>query len=223
MQSASAWYKAAVSTQISRSEQGSEPAQKPGPEQLQPNGERWDMRAIYRATNAQRRQIMQNGVMPDLEGLTGWEFAGTNTGPWAALIFNRKFKKGFFQGRDRHPGGPSPFIQGYNIPVKQNGVGKPHVAKPTDEAPKRFGFYRVHPTVSGAKDSLYENAALLDYSLGGNPWYDPSRLLRDYLVQVYPDDPDLLLGHAMGAVLGLRITVSFFILERMNRHDFTGE
>jgi hypothetical protein len=223
MQTASAWYKAAVPEQIATPGEEAQPGSRPRPEQLRPDGERWDMRSIYAATNAQRRVIMDNGVMPDLEGLAGWEFAGTNTGPWAALIRSRKFKKGFYRGPDRHPGGPTPFVQGYNIPVKQNGVGAPHVAKPTDEAPKRFGFYRVHRVVPGAKDSLYEDCALLDYSLGGNAWYDPGRLLRDYLVQVYPDDPDLLLGHAFGALFGLRIQVSFFILERMNRHDFTGE
>ncbi len=223
MQSALTWYKAVVVEPNVTATGGAEAAPAPEREQLRPDGQRWDLRSIYGANDAQRRQIMKNGVMPDLEGLAGWEFAGTNTGPWAGLIRSRKFKKGFYSGPDRHPGGPTPFVQGYNIPVKQNGVGKPHVAKPTDESPKRFGFYRVHRVVPGARDSLYEDCALLDYSLGGNPWYDPGRLLRDYLVQVYPDDPDLLLGHAFGALFSLRIQVSFFILERMNRHDFTGE
>jgi hypothetical protein len=86
------------------------------------------MKSIYAATDRERVEIMRSGVMPALEGLVGWEFAGTNTGPWAGLIGSRKFKKGFYEGRDRHPGGPEPFVQGYNIPVKQNGVGKPHIA-----------------------------------------------------------------------------------------------
>lgn len=40
------------------------------------------------------------------------------------------------------------------------------------------------------------------------------------VVQVHPDDPELLLGRAYAAVLGMRIPVSYFVLKRMNRHEF---
>lgn len=188
---------------------------------MRDDGSRWDSSSLATAADdAIRARIMKQGVAPDFDAIAGWEFAGTNTA-WIAFPF-RKFKKGFFAGNPRHDGGPEPFIQGYNVNVKQDGVGNPHRAMPSEEAPKRHGFYRVHRVVSGAKDDKFPDALLLDYSLGGNFVLDPSRRLRDYLVQVYPDDPTLLLGDAYIALLGLRIHVSYFVLERMNEHDFTG-
>lgn len=189
---------------------------------LRPDGQRWDALSLYReADDATRRAIMMNGTAPAFEDLVGWELNGVNTGWLAGVAGVRKFRKGFFEGPPRGEG-PEPFIQGYNVPVKQNGVGNPHLAKPNEAAPKRFGFYRVHPVQQGSRDDHYPNALLLDYSRGGNFALDPSKVLRDYLVQVYPDDPALLLGHAFAALLGLRIPISFFILSRNNRHDFTG-
>jgi hypothetical protein len=61
---------------------------------------------------------------------------------------------------------------------------------------------------------------LLDYGLGGNGLFGPP--LRDYIVQVYPDDPDLLLGKAYLAFGSLRIPVSFFVLQRLRTHAFQG-
>jgi hypothetical protein len=189
---------------------------------LRPDGSRWDQLSLVReADNATREAIMHNGSAPELRELCGWEYAGINTAWIAGLGGVRKFKKGFYEGPARGTG-PEPFVQGYNVPVRQNGVGQPHVAKPSDEHPKRFGFYRVHAVSLGSRDAKYPAGLLLDYSRGGNFALDPANLLRDYLVQVYPDDPELLLGHAFGALLGLRIPISFFVLRRMNQHSFGG-
>ncbi len=165
---------------------------------------------------------MRDGTMPAFESLAGREFAGVNTLRVTRLVGIRKFIKGFYAGPARTTGGPEPFIQGYNIVVQQNGDDEPHLARPSAERPKRHGFYRVHRVRPADTDSIYANALLLDYSLGGNPWYDPSKVLRDYLVQVYPDDPELLLGHAFVALLGVRLAMSFFVLSRRNEHTYTG-
>jgi hypothetical protein len=192
-------------------------------EHLKPDGSRWDQLSLVReATNAEREAIMRDGVAPAFDALAGWEFAGINTAWIASLGGVKKFIKGFYEGPPRTTEGPSPFIQGYNVPVRQNGVGNPHVAKPSPERPKRFGFYRVHHVVPGARHSRFENALLLDYGLGGNPALAPDRVLRDYLVQVYPDNPELLLGYADVAAFGIRFFMSYFVLQRMGRHDFTG-
>jgi hypothetical protein len=136
------------------------------------------------------------------------------------LVGIRKFVKGFYDGKPRAANGPEPFIQGYNINVENNGDDAPHNLKPSKESPKRYGFYRVHEVVPGARDDRYPNALLLDYGLGGNGIFGPP--LRDYLVQIYPDDPDLLLGKAYLNILGLRIPTNFFVLKRLHRHSFTG-
>lgn len=174
---------------------------------------------VRKVTNATREALMLGGTAPRFEDLCGWEFAGANSLILTRLIGIRKFVKGFFSGAPR-ASGPEPFIQGYNVDVRQNADDAEHLYYPSDEKPKRHGFYRVHATVRGAKDAKYPNALLLDYGLGGNGIFGPP--LRDYIVQVYPDDPDLLLGKAYVALGPLRIPVSFFVLRRLKKHTFTG-
>lgn len=172
--------------------------------------------------NAGRDAVMRAGTAPPFEDLLGWEFAGTNTLVLTSLIGIRKFKKGFYEGPARAEGGPEPFIQGYNVTVKQNGVGKPHIATPSEEAPHRADFFRVHAIDEDTRHNRYPNSLLLHYGYGGNG-RAPSRMLRDYLVRVNPDDRDLLLGKAyLAPGSGRGFVLSYFVLERNNEHDFTG-
>ena len=169
--------------------------------------------------DAQREEIMRRGTAPAFRDLVGWEYGGANSIPALRLVGIRKFVKGFYRGPAR-ASGPEPFIQGYNIPVVTNGDHAPHVFVHGEKSPKRFGFYRVHRPVEGSRDAAYPNGLLLDYSRGGNGPFGPP--LRDYLVQVYPDDPSLLLGKAYVALLGARVPTSYFVLKRRKPHRFTG-
>lgn len=188
---------------------------------LKADGERYTwLDILQRTTSGERELIMQSGVAPRFEDLVGWEFGGGNAVPLFRLLGIRKFVKGFYEGPPRAAKGPEPFVQGYNIDVRGNADDEPHVLKPSPESPKRYGFYRVHRVVEGARDDRYPNALLLDYGLGGNGLFGPP--LRDYLVQVYPDDPDLLLGKAYLNILGLRIPSNFFVLKRLHEHSFRG-
>ena len=191
---------------------------------LKKEGTRYSQIDLVRVADDRTRDaIMRQGTAPAFSDLIGSEFAGINTPRIADLLRIRKFVKGFYQGPPRTPpaNGPEPFVQGYNIDVVQDGIERPHRLKPSEDAPRRYGFYRVHKVVAGARDSVYPNALLLDYGLGNNG-FSVTRLLRDYLVQVYPDDPDLLLGRAYVALLGLRIHGGYFVLRRRNQHSFKG-
>jgi hypothetical protein len=148
--------------------------------------------------------VFLRGATPSFEELAGWEFRGTNTPAWAKLAGIKKFMKGFYKD-------PQGDVYGYNCPVVQNGLDDPWIARPDDEAPKRFGFYRVDHVDAAARDNAYLHALLLDYGRGNNPRIDPSRGLRDYLVQI---EPDVFLGKAYYAVGPLRVPTSFFVLER---------
>ena len=190
------------------------------PAALAPSGERWTWLSMMEsATTAQLELALLGGVPPKLESLVGWEFGGGNCVRIYSLLGIRKFVKGFYEGPARDQG-PSPFVQGYNIAAIGNADAEPHVCKPSDEKPGRYGFYRVHAPVPGARDARYMNALLLDYGLGGNGLFGPP--LRDYIVQVYPDDPDLLLGKAYGAIGPLRIPLNFFVLKRRRKVEFGG-
>jgi hypothetical protein len=175
---------------------------------------------VYRSPASTLFAIMAESAAPPFEDIVGWEFNGTNLGFGRELLGIRKFRKGFYQGPPRGEG-PEPFIQGYNIPVKQNGVGNPHIAKPSDANPKRFGFYRCFDAAKDPRFNRWPRAMLLNYGMGGNG-FAVEGLLRDYLVQVIPGQSDLLLGYAVFALGPLTIPGGFFVLEKWGRHEFGG-
>ena len=150
--------------------------------------------------------------MPDPESLVGWEFRGINRMmlnqvPWANLVGIKKFLKGFFRAEDGR-------VMGYNSPVDSKNAldGRWNITE------KRFGFYEVYPVDATARDNEYLHALLLDYGKGGNKPYDITSGLRDYLIQVDPANPDLLLGKAYFAIGPARIGgLNYFILERHRR------
>jgi len=161
-------------------------------------------------------RVFQRGSMPDLDGLAGWEFRGINRLPLNALPLGnlvgiKKFMKGFYRAEDGR-------VMGYNCPVVCNVLDGRWHTKPSDTAPKRFGFYETYPVDATARDNVYLHALLLDYGKGDNPRFDITAGLRDYLVQVDPTNPDLLLGKAYYALGPARIGgLNFFILERHRR------
>ncbi len=152
--------------------------------------------------------LFLRGETPDIDALAGWEYRGTNIAFWAKRSPILKFIKGFYKA-------PSGQLFGYNQPVVQNGRGGPWIAKPSDDYPKRFGFYKVLPVDPSSRDNHYLHALLLDYGQGDNPFFDPSKRLRDYIVRVNPGSDDMLLGKAYLKVSRARLpTFSFFLLER---------
>jgi hypothetical protein len=166
--------------------------------------------ALERATRAELELVMVRGAMPDLDALVGWEFRGINHPAWARIAGIKKFVKGFFRGEDGR-------VMGYNSPVVQNVLDGRWRTKPSDTAPKRFGFYEVAPVDPTRRDNAYLHSVLLDYGRGGNARFDPTSGLRDYLVQVDPANPDLFLGKAYYALGPLRVHSNYFILERHRR------
>lgn len=155
---------------------------------------------------------MVRGTTPALDALVGWQFRGINRLPVDAVARVAGIKK-FVKGMYRADDGAA---RGYNCPVARNALDARWHLRPSDDAPRRFGFYAVAPVDATSRDNHYLHALLLDYG-SLNPPYDPSRGLRDYLVQVAPDNPDLLLGKAYLAVGPARLPLSYFVLERFRR------
>lgn len=184
-------------------------------EARQLNGERYDYNALCLATKDHLEEVFRLGAQPVMKSLAGWEFKGYNVFEPAELVGIRKFKKGFYledPSRD-----PALGISGYNVQIHPNTLGEPWIDKTKKGEPIRFGWYDVYPVSLSETDNKYPNALLLNYSLSPKNFaLDPSRLLRDYLVQVYPDNPDLLLGKAYGSLGPMRIFLDFFVLERHN-------
>ncbi|MEO7097298.1 MAG: hypothetical protein ABI175_28815 [Polyangiales bacterium] len=172
--------------------------------------------ALEQTPRAGLERVFANGVMPDLERLVGWEFRGINRLPFNSLPLGKmvgikKFMKGFYRGENGR-------VMGYNCPVEMNALDGRWIAKPSDSAPKRFGFYEAYEVDATARDNEYLHSILLDYGKGDNPRFDITSGLRDYVVQVDPANPDLLLGKAYYAIGPARIGgLNFFILERHRR------
>lgn len=162
--------------------------------------------ALEAATHAELELAFVRGETPNLDDLVGWEFRGINHPAWARIAGIKKFVKGFFRDGDT--------VFGYNCPVEQNVLDGRWRTKPTDDAPKRFGFYKVAPVDPTSRDNFYLHSVLLDYGKGGNKPWDPTGGLRDYVVQVDEHNPDLFLGKAYYALGPLRVHSNFFILER---------
>lgn len=160
--------------------------------------------ALEQMSMSQLEQEFMRGGTPSLDDLVGWEFRGINHLPLNALPIAqlagiKKFVKGFYRTDDGR-------VMGYNRPVARNALdGRWHVA------PKRFGFYEVDEVDATSTDNRYLHAVLLNYGKGGNKPYDPTSLLRDYVVQL---GDDLFLGKAYFALGPARVPSNFFILER---------
>ena len=170
--------------------------------------------ATYKQLVGQSRSALEGllvgGETPSLSGIVGYEYRGYNIAPTTALLGIRKFIKAFFTTPDGE-------VYGCNTPVAQNGLNGPWIARPSEAAPRRYAFFSVTPVDPEARDNAYLHALLIDYGRGGNPLYDPSRYLRDYLVRRMPGSDDLLLGKAYMAIGPARIPASFLCLSAIAR------
>lgn len=153
-------------------------------------------------SRAERHQAFKAGETPNVDALTGFEYRGVNTAWIAPLLRIRKFVKAFFDFDGR--------AYGCNSPTEQNGIEEEWRLVPSADEPRRFGFYVIERPAK----RRHPHALLLDYGGGGNGFFEPARLLRDYVVRVSPADDDLLLGKAYLAIGPVQLPVSYFVLER---------
>jgi hypothetical protein len=166
-----------------------------------------EYRRLARCSKVELEHLLVAGETPAIEGICGFEYRGYNYPPLMSLLRNRTFIKGFFVGAQGA-------TFGYNSPVRQHGLDGTWDALPDERSPRRFGFFRVLPVEPEARDNRYLHALLFDYGRGGNPPYDVTRVVRDYVVRVTPGSDELLLGKAYLALGRIRLPASFFLLER---------
>lgn len=180
--------------------------------------EKWTYEKLALSDPATLSEVMRQGITPEFSEIAGWEFKGYNQPKITGILGFQKFKKGFFIGEGQRIDGPE--IMGYNVLVVQNGLYGKWIALPNEDTPKRYGFYRVYKVRPEERDNKYTQALLLNYGIPRNG-LNPARLLRDSLVRVDPDNPDLFLGEANFAIGTMRVFPSHFVLERLNRAQGT--
>ncbi|MCO4745547.1 MAG: hypothetical protein KC912_12215 [Proteobacteria bacterium] len=154
-------------------------------------------------------QVMSHGATPTADQLAGSEFRGFNPPLFAKVLGFQKFMKGFWVDEEGK-------LAGYNLFVKsaRGGPDAPWEPKKAGTA-GRHGFYDVEPIASEGRYTDYPNAVLLNYGSGRNSMANPEARIRDFLVQVDPDNPDLFLGKAYLDLALARAFSNFFILERL--------
>lgn len=178
-----------------------------------PDGSRYNFERLIAAPLKTVEDIFQRGTMPKLNELAGWEFQGRNLSFVSIFLRIRRFTKGFTPLPE---GAHDPtVIDGYNILIKQKGGhDKPWIPWTRNGVPLKHGFFKVHTAPPGSIDDKYPQAIFFDYAEGVNPWWHPGRRLKDYTVQVYPDDPTLLVGKAYFALGSLRIFGGHYLMRR---------
>jgi choline dehydrogenase-like flavoprotein len=165
-------------------------------------------------SRAELEQLMAQGVAPQIGDVLGYEFRGFNVQRAARLIGNGKFKKGFF-------GNPAyDHAWGYNIRVRQNDLDEPWIARPSNDDPKRFFFFKVYPAASSGK-ARYPNSLVIDYRGWGEYFFlNPVGYTVDYLVYPDPDNRDLIVANSYLETPIGSVFLSHFILERYNQSDY---
>lgn len=170
---------------------------------------------LARLSSSELESLLLRSITPDPARLLGWEFRGFSHNPITLLARARRFRKAFLPD-PAYPSEPS-FLLGYNVAVHPGLITDPYTAAPSEGHPFHHSFYHVRPCPIAPLDHLYPHALFLNYfTPPQNPSLQPTRLLRSYLAQPDPQNPDLLLGKAYLALHDLRLPAGFFVLERYN-------
>ncbi len=166
-------------------------------------------------TDDELADVFSRGGTPTFDELGGYEFDGFNTMDLTQVIGIRRFRKGFLAADETVGAGE---MGGYNVTVRPGPPTKPWDVVYKKGRPHRHSPYRVYRVPRGDKEDRYPNALLINYDCKRNPFWNPG-FLRDYLVKVTPDDPNLFLGKAYVALGPARIYVSYFVLRRAEKVD----
>lgn len=180
---------------------------------------RWSYEAVCHAPESVRKTLFAEGTKPRFSDLVGWEFRGYNPPLFAKVAGIQRFIKGFYQWGCDKPPEEVDRIYGYNLfcdPRAPQGVWR---ALPDELHPRRHGFYDVYDPPPGPLRK-HPNALLIDYGVPENHGLNPERLIRDYLVQVNPDDPTIFLGKAYLKLGPVFVHTNFFVLERYRPHSY---
>lgn len=194
---------------------------------------RWTYEDLVHAERTKLEELVRTRPGPEFNQLVGWEFRGYNAmkqgaAPWVYPISKtvlsmagfKRFIKLFF----RRAGEPDPNLadmtHGCNKMVVRGGLDDPWDDKLKRGAPVHHGFYNVFRPGGGKRRfGPYAQSLFLDYSVPENSIFDGGGVLYDYLVHV---TDDLMLGKAFIWLrwIGLRVPISYFVLERLREHDF---
>jgi len=170
-----------------------------------------EVKGLLDASSTQLATAMAGGHPVAAEDLAGHAYLGISLGlpAWVDRALWKTFVKAFA------PAG-SGSQRGWNVKLAQQGLDGPHTPlQRADGRPLAFGHFAVLACPTGRVVGLNEAHVLLDYGVSDNAMLDPTRAIRDPLVSLRADGPEVLLGRTYAAVLGSWLgTPSYFALVR---------
>lgn len=169
------------------------------------------MRAAYeRLAHSDDRtldELFAASLAPSFEALVGYRWRGWNTDPNLKYLGLKKFIKAFFRAEHGD--------EGCNVKVRQNAFAEPWIPRRRHGHDDAFAFYLVRTQSAGTRIARNPGALLIDYAASSrNPAYHIERTIRDYIVQPFSDDADVMLGRAFVGIGRMRVASSFFVIER---------
>lgn len=165
--------------------------------------------SLAAASPADLDALMTTRPAPELADVVGLECRGWNLQKTTELIRTRKFIKGFIGDA------AVTLAFGYNKPVTQNGLHQPWTPILRNGHEVQYLPFAVLPGTQVA-DAVYPRALVVDYRRwpGAFPLNPVTRTV-DYLIVPDPSNPRLLVGKSYSHLLGMRLFLGFFILERL--------
>lgn len=158
------------------------------------------------------KALFLSGHPIDPESLDDSEYLGVSLGlpAWVDRLAWKTFIKTF------HRDPSSGLLRGWNIRLVQRGLDGPHTSLERGGRARTFGHFAVQASADDPMRAPMTTGLLLHYGEGGNRGFDPMGAVRDPIVALEPQNPDLLLGWMWLNVLGVRLpTPSYFLLERL--------
>ncbi len=156
-------------------------------------------------------QHLRRGHPIDPAALEGGAYRGISLGlpRWIERLSWKTFQKTFY--RDPATGS----LRGWNVRVEQRGLTAASAPLLRAGVPWAFGHYEVTTPEGYRPPAGFDRGLLIDYGRGANPWFDPTRRVRDPLVALAPDRVDWLLGMSYVDLFGVTLsTPSYFVLQR---------
>ncbi len=157
-------------------------------------------------SHRQVAEVFFNGHPIEPGSLDGMQYRGIDLSlpPIMNRILWKTFRKTFY--RDPETG----VLRGWNVRMAQDGWDSPGTPLQKKGKPFTFGHYHLLPAKGKPFPKNWQGQDYLDYSVAGNPLFDPARFTYSPLVAVNPGDSTLLLGWEVFRVAGIPFAIPDF-------------
>ncbi len=168
-------------------------------------------------TNREVADVFFNGHPIEPGSLDGYQYRGIDLSlpPLINKLLWKTFRKAFY----RDP--KTKVLRGWNVRMVQDGWESPGTPMQKKGLPFAFGHYHMLSAKGKKFPKGWQGADYLDYSVAGNPLFDPARFTYSPIVAVNQGSSELLLGWEVFRIAGKPIAIpDFWALRREGPIDY---